>query len=712
MRHIQSMRFLRPTWPIQPTMLFEWLIIAGWAIWFAFPYLTLDPTLIPNGNPDANEWLALIPSNHFWTRVKTCGWCSLWNGAVQGGLPALSDPYTSMLHPVMAIPTLLFGVRTGASIALVGAFLMAGLAQWWLASELGAGSLTRVWSGGMAVVAGHLAPRMELGFYGLVIAGAACALVLPPLIAVSRTGNRRMAVVLGITLALAAVAGQGYLQLGLLLTLPAVILLLPLPTTPNARRRWMAVGRAMGIAAVVALLLAAPLLIPVFHFLPQFTKLSDPGLRSGQPFPYVFFNLFIANESFYYNPIFGKEPYAFPAIYTQYIGWIPLVLAALGAKPTSPPSPMQPMREQDPSQSHQSYQACQTTGSPRPVYLARPARPARPAHLIWFLIAIAIIPLWVASNSFFPMIAAIAPPSIAEQVSQLRYYPTIAGLALPPLIALTGFGIERLSAAIRPLRARTEGNLGGNLLYGVASLALVIALAGALMSAWSFNRRWIAVRPIPDSVFRLLEEMKPDETQWISFPGEQRSPYIEPAIAMGMKVTDIYQSFAWKDHPPPPPMIAIQPVDVDPRMKLEWFVESFLYYTGPPVWNYAIVAHPIPESKKEGKIEQEITVCRAEAYGGAIDVMCDVPREGELGELIVKEHWWKGWQATLDGEPIPLREGTTWLSVEVPAGEHTIRFRYRPWDVPLGLVLCGVGVAVAVWVCRRGNGQSRAGGEQ
>ena len=42
--------------------------------------------------------------------------------------------------------------------------------------------------------------------------------------------------------------------------------------------------------------------------------------------------------------------------------------------------------------------------------------------------------------------------------------------------------------------------------------------------------------------------------------------------------------------------------------------------------------------------------------------------------------------------------GKQWISVEVPKGNHTFIFRYRPWDVPLGLVLSGAGIGLSIFI--------------
>jgi hypothetical protein len=102
--------------------------------------------------------------------------------------------------------------------------------------------------------------------------------------------------------------------------------------------------------------------------------------------------------------------------------------------------------------------------------------------------------------------------------------------------------------------------------------------------------------------------------------------------------------------------------------------------------DYASIAHP----------NGARTICSASGHGGDIDVVCTAPRPGVLTVL---ENSWSGWHARIDDASAPLRPGR-WLAIDVPEGAFRAQFRYRPWDVPLGLGLCGLGVIIAalVWV--------------
>src|SRR6185503_5819593 len=97
-----------------------------------------------------------------------------WNGSVRGGAPAFVDPHASLLHPLVIASTLLLGVINGSKLALLGAFFMAGVAQWWLARVLGIGRIARLWSAGMAVAAGFLAAQMGEGLFSMVISTVSC----------------------------------------------------------------------------------------------------------------------------------------------------------------------------------------------------------------------------------------------------------------------------------------------------------------------------------------------------------------------------------------------------------------------------------------------------------------------------------------------------------------------------------------------------------
>ncbi|MBP7693288.1 MAG: YfhO family protein [Anaerolineales bacterium] len=62
------------------------------------------------------------------------------------------------------------------------------------------------------------------------------------------------------------------------------------------------------------------------------------------------------------------------------------------------------------------------------------------------------------------------------------------------------------------------------------------------------------------------------------------------------------------------------------------------------------------------------------------------------GYLVLTDAFYPGWQATLDGQPVPLlRADIAFRAVALPAGAHTVEFRFAPAALTWGLTLSGLG---------------------
>jgi hypothetical protein len=77
-------------------------------------------------------------------------------------------------------------------------------------------------------------------------------------------------------------------------------------------------------------------------------------------------------------------------------------------------------------------------------------------------------------------------------------------------------------------------------------------------------------------------------------------------------------------------------------------------------------------------------------------------RAPRAGLLVCSESNMRGWSATVDGHPTRiLAANFAFRAVEVPQGAHTIRLRYRPPGLILGITLSAIGFIACAWQWRR-----------
>lgn len=624
--HAHTTRF--PPWV---AVAFELALIAAWAVFVGRGYLDMDTRYVPTGS----EFGFQTKANYFWTQALQCGWCALWNGTQEGGIPAFVDVHGSLLHPVVVVSTLVWGVVNGVKITLVAFLYLAGVCQWWLARELKLGAGARLWSAGIAVVGGHLASRMELGNYHLMLSTVAGSLVLVGILHLARTGERRASVLLGILGASFLLSGQGYLQIGMLGILPAAAyLLIGKGKLPAAR--WSAFGTAI----LISVLLAAPLLLPVAHFLPNLTKQDAiGGLDSAQPLAIIPLNLVINDIGFYRSEVLHRFPS--PQLYSLFIGWLPVLLAVVG------------------------FWALQKSDRAAARYMA----------------AAALLALLVSSSE-----ASAAAIRVWPSASMFRFPSVISALAVPMLLGLAAAGLQFVLDQIGtwPRIGLTNRDSSGLPTYSLpVAWLLLIPLCLSIRTAYRFSQPWYNMQARPDIVYEVAEALKTESLQWVA-PPFGAWEYIDPALAAGLKLSPGFMDVRWKGRETPIPALRAtfdgQPADTIRQVGAAEWVE--IYRTGEA---YAFV-----------QAGEDRTPCEAHGLGGALDVLC---KEAPAGRLVVKETMWSGWKSWVDGKPSDLL-GANWLEVEAPAGTHRFAFRYLPWDVPLGLVLFTVGVATCIWLWR------------
>lgn len=613
------------------------------AIVFAAPILNFDPQMHPQGG----DYLMTVQFHTVWLRFRECGLCFFWNGNLNGGSPAFADLFPSSLHPLVIVTTLGWGVINGSKLAIVGMLLMAGFAQWWLARSLGLGWLARMWSGLLAVVAGNLAGRFQMGWFGVALATAAAALALAALVNLALSPTRRAAVYLGLALASAAVAGQGYMQFGLVLMLPLVVILLPW-----GKPDFGLVLRRYGLACVVALLLAAPLLLPLALNWSEFSKAFEVNLKGILSFNFIPLSFVVRDPKFFESRALGMEPY--PALYVNFIGWVAMILAVIGV---------------------------------------RLARPGKETRVMIFMITGAAVAVVLASlEPRQILIDRLADSDLVFRIQALRSSPVIAGLAVLPILALGAIGVDRLYAKLGiNLQVALQGAGSTRPFVLRLNWLLVLPLVWSVLNTAQATQIWLASVPYFDAIPHVVNALVTPTLQWVQPPfGE--SAYLVPSMERGLKVSKYPFGWGWKDRPAPLALLyaeskwvpeattAVGPIDG---------ADGVTLFRSSPNQEYALIRDETGTA----------TTCGATGNAGDIDVECNAEKPGTL---TLMENNWSGWSATVDGTPAPLLADSH-LGVQVPAGKHEIQFRFRPLDGILGFLLFGAGLFLCVFLVREKN---------
>jgi hypothetical protein len=294
--------------------------------------------------------------------------------------------------------------------------------------------------------------------------------------------------------------------------------------------------------------------------------------------------------------------------------------------------------------------------------------------LIYFLVSIILLYVISSADLLLPL------HKILPVLDSIRNPPLFMGLVVPLVLGLSAWSIDILLKYTWPKIALIK-DAGKSLALPLAWIVLAIPLLFSFVPVYQFSSQFLGLvdSPIPWDVMR---ELKTASTQWVLTPwGEY--PWIPPLFEQGMKLACSPRAWNWVGHPCPAPYME---VSRDPQASDHpGYVKSFngisvLSSTGN---QYAAI------QSKSGMLP-----CSAAALGGNIDVKC---KSDAAGMLVVEENYFPGWQVWQDGKPRQFEPGR-WLSVQAEAGEHTYQFRYRPWDVWVGLAVTLFGMALAVLV--------------
>lgn len=151
-------------------------------------------------------------------------------------------------------------------------------------------------------------------------------------------------------------------------------------------------------------------------------------------------------------------------------------------------------------------------------------------------------------------------------------------------------------------------------------------------------------------------------------------------------------------------------------------------YKHPEAFPRAWAVHQLRQARDAAEGNQIINTRLAELHNMAFLLQpppavetCGSPDDVQLGEhapnavrvqarmackgmVILSDVFFPGWHATIDGNPAPIYEvNEAMRGVVVPAGNHTLTFRYRPFSVVAGFLLTLAGVVGAIALAHFGR---------
>ncbi len=631
-------RFIKRIWPELKNsgkqfleMFVEWIPMLLLALYITGPYLDLRENYFITGY----EYVLTTISHYIWNYVPLCGSCVLWNGYLNGGMPAFAELHGAVLHPLVIFTTLIWGVSNGSKIVAVVSIIFSGLATWWLAKELDTGRLARIWISLFGVAGGHIIGRLEAGNVILVLSTVSAALVLPMVLRLNKGITPRRIAWLAILLASLWLSGQGYIQLGVLIAwFPAFIYLFYQPGQKK-QEKWMAFVQAF----LLSLALAAILLVPAARFVGVMDKYTMDDLKSLQPFAYIPLNLVISDIALYGQTYLGMD--TFPYEHINFIGWIPVIFAVIAG------------------------------------YFVLKQERKRVYAALYLSIFLVLI--------FTSREVMLALMQYIPLINQLRSFSVATSLMVPPVLGMAAWGLQQILQADWPLVAwqRPQEALQRTA-FSFKWLVLIPLLLLSLKDITLFSQLYITLRnvEIPQEDLSFIQL---DDTQWVTPSGIDWFPIL---MSKPQKLIMTDRPWNWKSRERLSGYIALvfNPDNNEIEGELLSRGKNFDVMRHPE-FLYAFVSIPQGETS-------QIVKCNASSLGGIIDVTCDSPA---AGVLTVHDYLWSGWYAWMDGQPINLLD-SDWLTVQAAPGRHVYSFRYTPWDVYVGGALTLLGLGLALWM--------------
>ena len=541
----------------------------------AAPYLDFRPNYYPNGY----EFHAVTVTHYVWNLLPKCGTCVLWNGLLNGGMPAFAEVLGAVLHPLVILTTLIWGVINGSKIIVLAGLIMSGISMWWFAKELEVGRLSRIWISLFGVVGGHLIGRMESGNILFTFSVASASLLFPMVLRLYKKPTNRRISLLAVLMALTWLSGEGYIQLGVVLSWFPAFLWLLYEYGKKKQEKLIAFGKSLLISG----LLCGILILPAAHFMiHDMDKPSCPDFQDVQPMRYLPLNLVIGDSALMGQTYLGMD--TFPYAHINFIDWTPVIFAIIAG-----------------------YFVLQQKN--KKVYAA-----------IYLSVLLAVVftsrEIYLFLAPFFPSLAKIC--SMGGSSS----------LMVPPILVMAAWGLDRLFDLKWP-KITMGGGQKGEMTKSVSLkwLILIPVLVLSFKNVIPFDKNYLNVHKVEiseeDLAFARL-----NDTQWVHPPSG--GDWILTLLNENRKMIMWDRHVVWKDRQRLAGYIQLTDNPGDD-------VEIVSHEE-----NFDVVKRP-DELYASVKTGNDTIKCEAVSLGGNIDVTCDTPSQGILTVLEYQYSGWYAW---------------------------------------------------------------------
>jgi len=717
------------------------LALTAIAALFFWPVL-LAGHVFPRGGGDL--WSQLYPVWAFVSsQVQRCIF-PLWDPLLTAGDPILSEGQYGLFNPVNW-PLFLLSPPPPAAVLLRGMVgpLLAGVGMYLyltrsprLGLGLPAGLLGAVaymLSDPFVIHLGHPQINDAMAWLPWSLLGLDRALTAP---------SWRGAAAGGVPLALMVLAGHGQVSFyGLIATGLYGLWLCAAPGGPSSPRSPLERLGRLALAGVVGFALSAPMTLPGIERLPWTVRSLVPqDLRRG----YEFHPALLADSLAPY--IHGRTLegtwFGVNRVEKAYVGAVALLLAGLGLAARPRRSWFWLLLGGLAFLFALGYQAPLYPAVAGLPIFAESWKTARAIFLTCFALSVlgalglqALVespprrrPLWPAALVAGAAVLWTAAPALLTGVPAGP--PHQAALANLRLAALLALGLALLSWLW--LRRGARWALAGILLLAVGELVALGALVETERSAplagpdhaaaLAFLRSdpgWFrvdsegAARHLwsPESLqVQGFETLQGSGDPLSLFPFEQFYWTLPSKTAPGYRLLGAKYIIVPKGEPPGGegiwPVFTDDPL-VDVHLNTLALPRTWLVYRTEPVDGYGEAWRRVQEAdfrpeevafveggpRLDGEGSGRIEVVRYSPNEVRLVVHTDVP-----ALLVLSDVYYPGWQAYVDGEPVPIyRTDVTFRGVVVPPGSHRVRMRFWPSSLRLGLGLALAGLAVLLW---------------